>query len=312
MKCARSSCVFACLPHPIFWQNVTDCVITVPPYFSDVMRRSVLDAANIAGLNVLRLMNETTAVALQYGILRTLPEKDPIRVMFLDVGHASLNVSLVSFIAGKLQVLGTASDRNLGGRNFDRALVEHMAAEILQKHNMDVTANPKAMLRLFVGAERCKRILSANSEAPWSVECIMNDLDVQGTIDRATFEEITSGLLDRVIAPVKQVLFSTKTDMANLTAIEVIGGSVRIPAIRQRISNFFGRPCSTTCDGDESVARGAALQCAMLSPSFRVREFAVHDVTPFAVEVGYGNVDGVIEVGSYKLCMQMSMVSNIY
>ena len=169
------------------------------------MRRSVLDAANIAGLNVLRLMNETTAVALQYGILRTLPEKDPIRVLFVDIGHASLNTAVVQFVQGKLKVLGVASDRNLGGRNLDRALVAHMVDEIKAKHSMDVSNNKKAMLRLFVAAERCKRVLSANSEAPWNVECIMNDVDVGGIIERSTFESLCAGVFDRVLSPIKQV-----------------------------------------------------------------------------------------------------------
>lgn len=269
-------------------QRVSDCVIGVPPFFNDAQRTAMLDAAKIAGLNPLRLMNETTAIALAYGLLRSLPEKDPIKVMFVDVGHGSTNVAIVSFVAGKLTVVGTTSDRHLGGRNFDRALVDHLAQYIKTKYKLDVLSDTKATLKLFKECERIKITLSANSKVPFNIEYIMNDTDVSGEIERPQFEELVAPLLDRLCVPVQKLLDATKTTKEELYAIEVVGGAVRIPAVQRKLKEFFGRELSRTCDGDESVVRGCALQCAMLSPNVVVRQFEVHDVHPFAIDVAWG------------------------
>jgi heat shock protein 4 len=268
-------------------QKVSDVVISCPPYWHDAERRALLDAANIAGLNVLRIINETSAIALTYGLLRNLPEKDPIKVLFVDVGNASTNVAVVSFVSGKLNVLGTASDRNLGARNFDKLLVNHFAAYIKTKYKLDVMSETKARLKLLKECERIKTVLSANATVPFNVEFIMNDTDVSGSITRAEFEEMSGPLLKRLLAPVQQVLELTGTKKEELFAVEVVGGGTRIPAVQKALKDFFGKELSRTLDGDDSVSRGCALQCAMLSPNVVVRQFEVHDITPFMVDIGW-------------------------
>ena len=262
--------------------KVTDCVISCPSWWNDAQRRSLLDGANVAGLNVLRAMNETSAIGLNYGILRPLPKDKENKVLFLDMGHSSTNAAIISFTEGKLQVLGTASDPQLGGRSFDDLLVTHFAAMIKDKYKMDVTGDVKAMLKLRKECERVKLNLSANSKVPFNVEYIMNDRDVSGVIERGEFEALAAGaLLPRLTRLVEGLVARLQLKKEDLLALEIVGGSVRIPVVQKALQDYFGRDLSKTCDGDESVARGCALMCAMISPSFKVREFQVQDVSPY-------------------------------
>merc|ERR1712165_206209 len=234
----------------------------------------------MGGLNVMRLMNETTAVALNYGILRQI--KTDIKVLFVDMGYASLNVSLVSFGKGKLQVLATAADPNLGGRNFDVALMNHFATYIKKKYKMDVLSNPKAVLKLRKECNRCKKTLSANKNVRFIVEYIMNDRDVKGDITKAEFEEMCSPIIERLSAPLNEVLSIAKVQKNEIHSLEIVGGAVRIPMVKAKLKEWFnGKNLSATCDGDESVARGCALQCAMLAPFVKVRDFEVKDITHY-------------------------------
>ena len=271
--------------------KVTDCVISCPPWWNDAQRRSLLDGANVAGLNVLRCMNETSAIGLNFGILRPLPKDKENKVLFLDMGHSSTNAAVISFTEGKLQVLSTASDPQLGGRSFDDLLVAHFAAYIRDKYKMDVTADIKAMLKLRKECERVKLHLSANSKVQFNVEYIMNDRDVSGQIERAEFETLAAqALLPRLVALVSGLLQRVGVKKEELQSLEVVGGSVRIPAVQKALQDWFGRDLSKTCDGDESVARGCALMCAMISPSFKVREFQVQDISPYSIALEWGAV----------------------
>jgi heat shock protein 4 len=280
-------------------QRVTDCVLSVPSWWPEAPRRALLDAANIAGLNVLRLMNETTAVALNYGILRPLPKDEASKVMFVDIGATSTTATVASFVAGGLKILGTASDPFLGGRDFDGLLVQHFDAYIKKQYKMDVLSNDRSRLKLWKECERVKRILSANSKVIFNVEYIMNDTDVKGEIDKPFFEELCQkSLLPRIMGVLQKAMDTAGLKPADLTSIEVIGGATRIPVVTTAISNFLGKPVSYTCDSDESIARGATLQCAMLSPSFRVREFEVHDVQPYPILIQWGPENGEPEQSS--------------
>ncbi|KAG6837011.1 hypothetical protein H0H93_016473 [Arthromyces matolae] len=268
--------------------GVQDVVIAVPGWYTDIQRRALLDAASIAGLNALRLINETTAVALGYGITKSdLPEpENPRHVAFVDVGHSSLSVSIVAFAKGQLTVKSAAYDRNLGGRDIDFALVRHFAEEFKVKYKIDVLSNPKAVFRLAAGCEKLKKILSANSEAPLSVENIMADVDASSNLNREQLETLVADVLDRIPAPLQQALEDSGLTVEELDAIELVGGSTRIPAVRNRIASVFpGKVLSTTLNQDEAVARGATFCCAQLSPVFRVRDFAVHDITPYPIKV---------------------------
>ncbi|MBN3305586.1 HS74L protein, partial [Amia calva] len=266
---------------------VADCVISVPSFFTDAERRSVIDASQISGLNCLRLINDTTAVALAYGIYKQdlpTPEEKPRNVVFVDIGHSSYQVSIAAFNKGKLKVLATAFDPYLGGRNFDEVLVDYFCEEFKTKYKLNVKENPRAMIRLTQECEKLKKLMSANSsDLPLNIECFMNDIDVSGKMNRAHFEEMCAHYLTRVEAPLKVAMDQAKLTREDVYAVEVVGGGTRSPAIKERISKFLGKDISTTLNADEAVARGCALQCAILSPAFKVREFSITDVVPFPI-----------------------------
>ncbi|XP_074547504.1 heat shock 70 kDa protein 4L [Halichoeres trimaculatus] len=266
---------------------VVDCVISVPSFFTDAERRSVFDATQIAGLNCLRLINDATAVALAYGIYKQdlpTPEERPRNVVFVDMGHSSFQVSITAFNKGKLKVLATAFDPYLGGRNFDEVMVDYFCEEFKVKYKLNVRENPRALLRLHQECEKLKKLMSANSsDLPLNIECFMNDIDVTSRMNRSQFEEISAQYLMRVEMPLKTALEQSKLSRDDIYAVEIVGGATRSPAIKERICKFFGKDISTTLNADEAVARGCALQCAILSPAFKVREFSITDVVPFPI-----------------------------
>jgi heat shock protein 4 len=267
---------------------VSDVVIGCPPWFTDSQRRAILDAAEIANLKLLRLINDNTAIALGYGITKSdLPEGDakPRRVCFVDVGYSDYTVSIVEFRKGELAVKATTFDRHFGGRNFDKALVDHFAAEFKEKFKIDIYTNPKATTRVAAAAEKVKKILSANAQAPLSIESLMEDKDVRAMLKREEFEEMVKPLLDRVTVPLEQALAEAKLKVEDIDAIEMVGGCTRVPAIKERIAKFFnGKTLSYTLNQDEAIARGCAFSCAVLSPVFRVRDFSVHDIVTYPIE----------------------------
>ncbi|XP_053191241.1 heat shock 70 kDa protein 4L isoform X2 [Scomber japonicus] len=266
---------------------VVDCVISVPSFFTDAERRSVFDASQIAGLNCLRLINDTTAVALAYGIYKQdlpSPEERPRNVIFVDMGHSSYQVSITAFNKGKLKVLATAFDPYLGGRYFDEALVDYFCEEFKSKYKLNVRENQRALLRLHQECEKLKKLMSANSsDLPLNIECFMNDIDVSSRMNRGHFEEMCAQYLMKIEMPLKAALEHSKLSRDDIYAVEVVGGATRMPAIKERIAKFFGKDVSTTLNADEAVARGCALQCAILSPAFKVREFSITDVVPFPI-----------------------------
>lgn len=275
--------------------GVSDVVIAVPGWYTDVQRRAVLDAAQIANLNVLRLINDTTAVALGYGITKSdLPEADnPRHVVFVDVGHSSLSVSVVAFSKGQLTVKATAYDRHVGGRDIDLALVKHFAEEFKTKYKIDVMSTPKAMFRLTAGCDKVKKVLSANAEAPLNVESIVNDVDATSRLTREEYEQLIESVLERIPAPIQAALNDSGLTLEQIDAVELVGGCTRIPAVRAKIQSVFGnKPLSTTLNQDEAAARGATFACAMLSPVFRVREFSIHDLNPYAITVRWDRQPG--------------------
>uniref|UniRef100_A0A2K5S954 Heat shock protein family A (Hsp70) member 4 n=1 Tax=Cebus imitator TaxID=2715852 RepID=A0A2K5S954_CEBIM len=267
--------------------------LTVPCFYTDAERRSVMDATQIAGLNCLRLMNETTAVALAYGIYKQdLPalEEKPRNVVFVDMGHSAYQVSLCAFNRGKLKVLATAFDTTLGGRKFDEVLVNHFCEEFGKKYKLDIKSKIRALLRLSQECEKLKKLMSANaSDLPLSIECFMNDVDVSGTMNRGKFLEMCSDLLARVEPPLRSVLEQAKLKKEDIYAVEIVGGATRIPAVKEKISKFFGKELSTTLNADEAVTRGCALQCAILSPAFKVREFSITDVVPYPISLRWNS-----------------------
>ncbi|XP_068014997.1 heat shock 70 kDa protein 4 [Melanerpes formicivorus] len=272
---------------------VVDCVVSVPSFYTDAERRSVMDATQIAGLNCLRLINETTAVALAYGIYKQdLPalEEKPRNVVFVDMGHSAYQVSVCAFNKGKLKVLATAFDTTLGGRKFDEVLVEYFCEEFGKKYKLDIKSKIRALLRLYQECEKLKKLMSANaSDLPMNIECFMNDIDVSGTMNRSKFLEMCDGLLARVEPPLRSILEQAKLKKEDIYAVEIVGGTTRIPAVKEKISKFFGKEVSTTLNADEAVARGCALQCAILSPAFKVREFSITDLIPYPISLRWNS-----------------------
>lgn len=266
---------------------VSDVVMSCPVWYTDAQRRAILDAAEIAGLKCLRLINDTTATALGYGITKLDlpgPEEKPRRVVFVDIGHSNYTASVVEFKKGELAVKSTAWDRHFGGRYIDKALVDHFAKEFKEKYKIDINENAKARFRVVAGVEKIKKILSANTMAPLNIESVMNDIDVRGMLKREELEELIKPMLDRTTGPIEQALADAKLKPEDIDTIELTGGCTRVPALKSAIQNFFGKQLSFTLNQDEAVARGCAFSCAILSPVFRVRDFSVHDMVSYPIE----------------------------
>jgi len=267
---------------------VTDVVLAVPAYFTDVERRAVLDAAKVVGLNVLRLMNDCTAAALSYGIYKTdLPADKPTNVAFVDCGASDTTVSIVEFVKGKLKVLSAACERHLGGEDFTRVIAEHFNEIWKEKHGIDAHTNKKAWFRLMVAAEKTKKVLSSNPQAPIAIECFMNDIDVKGMLERDEFLGMCAPLMAKLETVIRDAFAGCGISKEEIATVETVGGSSRVPAVQKAISEFFGRECSKTLNFDECIAKGCALQAAMLSPAFKVREFEVKDVTLYPIALSW-------------------------
>jgi len=276
--------------------KVNDVVIGVPCYFDDAGRHALLAAAQAAGLNVLRLLNETAATALAYGIYKQdlpAPEEKPRNVVFVDCGYSSLQVYAVAFNKGKLKVLATTFDDHLGGSNFDRVIADHFVETFKKQYKVDASTNKKAYLKLLTEVEKLKKQMSANStQLPVNIECFMDDKDVSGRLSRAEFEEMAAPLFKRAEETVKACLKDSELQLEDIHSVEIVGGSSRVPAIKRIIEQVFGKSPSTTLNQDEAVARGCALQCAMLSPTFKVREFSIQDVQPYSIRLYWKDESG--------------------
>ncbi|KAK7276824.1 hypothetical protein RIF29_17970 [Crotalaria pallida] len=264
--------------------SVSDCVIGIPSYFTDLQRRAYLNAASIVGLRPLRLIHDCTATGLGYGIYKTdFPSLAPIHVAFIDIGHCDTQVSIAAFQAGKMKILSHAFDRSLGGRDFDEVLFTHFVAKFREQYSIDVYSSAKACTRLRAACEKLKKVLSANSEAPLSIECLMDEKDVKGNIKREEFENLASGLFERICIPCNKALADAGLTVEKINSVELVGSGSRIPAIARLLTALFKREPRRTLNASECVGRGCALQCAMLSPAFRVKEYEVQDSIPFSI-----------------------------
>ncbi|KAJ2836860.1 adenyl-nucleotide exchange factor sse1 [Coemansia erecta] len=273
--------------------DMSDVVISVPGWYTDRQRRAVHQASQIAGLNCLRVLNDSTAAALGYGITKSdLPEDKPRNVVFVDLGHSSFTVSVVAFKKGELKVKSVAYDRTVGGRSFDKALSDHFISVFDEKYKLDIRSNSKAQVRLGAACEKLKKVLSANSQAPITVENLMNDVDASAMYTRDEFVELIEPLLKQLESPIQQAIADSGVAADDIHSIELIGGSIRIPAVKQRLTEFFGRELSYTLNQDEAVARGCALQCAITSPAFRVREFSINDITAHPIRFKWEAANG--------------------
>jgi len=267
-----------------------DIVLSVPGYYTDAQRRALRDASKIAGLTCLKLISEPAAVALHYAskIWKTGKNSDQaVKVMFIDMGQSALSVSVASYDHAKCKLVAAAFDENIGGRDFDRLLVNHFADEFQEKFKVNIRSNPKALFRLEQACEKAKNILTVNSQAPISIESIMNDVDVRGMISREKFEELAAPLLERVKATVQRALDQSGLKVEELYSIET-AGNARIPCFYRACEQVLGHEVKHTLNKSECIANGATLQCAMLSPQCLVRDLAIQDIIPYSIKVSWG------------------------
>ncbi|XP_022100816.1 heat shock 70 kDa protein IV-like [Acanthaster planci] len=267
-------------------QKVKDAVVTVPAYFNDSQRQATKDAGVIAGLNVLRIINEPTAAALAYGLDKKL--KGEQNILIFDMGGGTFDVSILTIDDGVFEVKATAGDTHLGGEDFDNLLVAHLAAEFKRKNKKDMSNNPRALRRLRTAAERAKRTLSSSTTANIEVDSLFEGIDFYTSVSRARFEELCSSLFRKALGPVEQALVDAKLDKNKIDQVVLVGGSTRIPKIQKMLQDFLnGKELNKSINPDEAVAYGAAVQAAILTgdQSDEVKDILLVDVAPLSLGI---------------------------
>nr|AXU24969.1 heat shock protein 70-3 [Tytthus chinensis] len=289
-------------------KKVKDAVITVPAYFNDSQRQATKDAGAIAGLNVMRMINEPTAAALAYGLDKNL--KGERNVLIFDLGGGTFDVSILTIDEGSLfEVRATAGDTHLGGEDFDNRLVNHLAEEFKRKYRKDIKGNARALRRLRTAAERAKRTLSSSTEANIEIDALFEGIDFYTKVSRARFEELCADLFRGTLQPVEKCLNDAKLDKGAIHDVVLVGGSTRIPKIQSLLQNFFnGKPLNMSINPDEAVAYGAAVQAAVLSgdQSSQIQDLLLVDVTPLSmgIETAGGVMTKIIERNARIPCKQ--------
>uniref|UniRef100_A0A8R1E3K1 Uncharacterized protein n=1 Tax=Caenorhabditis japonica TaxID=281687 RepID=A0A8R1E3K1_CAEJA len=279
--------------------TVRDAVITVPAYFNDSQRQATKDAATIAGLNAIRIINEPTAAALAYGLDKGI--SDEKNVLIFDLGGGTFDVSILSIAEGSLfEVRSTAGDTHLGGEDFDQRMLQHFMNEFKRKTGKDISTNPRAIRRLRTACERAKRTLSSSSEAKIEVDCLFEATDLHSKITRARFEELCSDLFRKTLEPVEKALRDAKLDKSKIDEVVLVGGSTRVPKIQKMLKDFFnGKELNCSINPDESVAFGAAVQAAVLSgiKDQNIKDVLLVDVAPLSlgIETAGGIMTNLIE-----------------
>ena len=266
--------------------TVNNAVVTVPAYFSDSQRQATKDSGLIAGLNVLRIINEPTAAAIAYGLdKKTEGERN---VLIFDLGGGTFDVSLLTIEEGIFEVKSTAGDTHLGGEDFDNRLVNHFVNEFKRKHKKDLTTNARALRRLRTACERSKRTLSSAAQTSIEIDSLFEGIDFYTSITRARFEELCQDLFRGTMEPVERVLRDAKVDKSSVHEIVLVGGSTRIPKIQRLVSDFFNKDPNKSINPDEAVAYGAAVQAAILSgdtSSKSTNEILLLDVAPLSLGI---------------------------
>jgi len=267
--------------------SVTEAVVTVPAYFNDSQRQATKDAGVIAGLNVLRIINEPTAAAIAYGLDKKKGSGES-NVLIFDLGGGTFDVSILSIDDGIFEVKSTAGDTHLGGEDFDNRMVDHFVQEFKRKHKKDLTGNKRALRRLRTACERAKRTLSASAQASIEIDSLFDGIDFYTSITRARFEELCSDLFKGTLDPVEKAMRDAKLDKSSINDVVLVGGSTRIPKIQKLLQDFFnGKELNKSINPDEAVAYGAAVQAAILvgDTSEAVSDLLLLDVAPLSLGI---------------------------
>jgi len=266
--------------------KIKDAVVTVPAYFNDAQRQATKDAGAIAGLNILRIINEPTAAAIAYGLDKQ--GEAGMNVLIFDLGGGTFDVSILNIDDGIFEVKATAGDTHLGGEDFDNRLVDHFVAEFQRKHKRDLTGNKRALRRLRTACERAKRTLSAGAQAGIEIDGIYDGIDFYTSISRARFEELCADLFKNTLVPVEKALQDAKLEKVAIKEIVLVGGSTRIPKIQKLLQEYFnGKELNKSINPDEAIAYGAAVQAAILNgdKSDVVNDLLLLDVAPLSLGI---------------------------
>nr|BAK02646.1 predicted protein [Hordeum vulgare subsp. vulgare] len=269
-------------------ETVKNAVVTVPAYFNDSQRQATKDAGTIAGLNVLRIINEPTAAAIAYGLGDKDNMKGERNVLIFDLGGGTFDVSLLTLEDGVFEAKATAGDTHLGGEDFDQTMVQHFVEEFKRKYKKDMSKNPRALRRLRTTCERAKRALSSSTQATVEIDSLFEGVDFNSTITRARFEDLCAHYFRSCLEPVEKVLKDSKLSKEQIHEVVLVGGSTRIPKVQQLVKDFFNgkEPCKSI-NPDEAVAYGAAVQAAILcgDKSEMTKNLLLIDVTPLSLGI---------------------------
>ena len=269
-------------------QDVKHAIVTVPAYFNDSQRQATKDAGAIAGLDVLRIINEPSAAAIAYG----LEKKDEKNIVVFDLGGGTFDVSILTIDNGVFEVLATAGDTHLGGEDFDQRVTDHFTKSFKKKNNVDIKTDPRALQKLKSEVEKAKRDLSSVQQVKIFIEGLIDGIDFEETLTRAKFEELCSDLFKNTLKPVETVLSDSGLKRSEVDEIVLVGGSTRIPKVQQLIKDFFnGKEPNRGINPDEAVAYGAAVQGGILSGQ-GMNSVLFIDVTPLTL--GIETVGGVM------------------